>query len=395
LRKNKYRCDCNENLKKAIEKTELNYAGFPLKVTTSNRGEYNAMVNALLNKAAAETNAKNCFHIIEQNIHFFRDKHFILSYNNERDFDSSVIPIDTTKIIDLTSAQLNLPFVGIWVNPDSSTKIAIIPKSNGGYSAVKLASINDNFLIGFVYFTIKKTSGKYFVKEYNSFLSTAIPAKQNGNLLQIWNHDMWGRVYPKSMNDKEKEVLAIWQNNNNGLVFKKLNQHFTYLKVPTFFNNDNTIQELVAKNDSVIRSTKYLIVDLTGNGGGNTGWINFLPYFMTNPIIQQPSYVRVSKDNIPLKLEDIAPYVNDSISKEYKKYFPDDVLSRYKKAYAELPNTKQIFYPIPGVTFPLDSVIKQPVKVALLVDDYVVVLQNIFFISASKAKKLSPMVLIQ
>jgi len=381
------KCVCNENLKKVIEKTELNYAGFPLKVTTSNRGEYNAMVNALLNKVAGETNAKNCFYLIEQYIHFFRDKHFILSYNNERDFDSSVIAIDTAKISDLTSTQPSLPFVGIWVNPDGSTKIAIILNSDGGYSAVKLDSINDNFPIGFVYFTIKNTSGKFFVKEYNLFLSTAIPAKQNGNLLQIWNHAMWGRIYPKSMNDEEKEVLTTWQNNNNGLVFKKLNEQFTYLKVPTFFNNDNAIQELVAKNDAVIRATKYLIVDLTGNGGGNTGWINFLPYFMTNPIIQQPSYVRVSKDNIPLKLEDIAPYVNNPISEEYKKYFPDDVLNSYKKAYAELPNTKQTFYPIPGVTFPLDSVINQPQKIALLVDDLCGSSTEYFFYLSKQSKK--------
>jgi C-terminal processing protease CtpA/Prc len=46
------------------------------------------------------------------------------------------------------------------------------------------------------------------------------------------------------------------------------------------------------------------------------------------------------------------------------------VLNAYKKAYAELPITKEQFYPIPTVTFPFDAVTKQPEKVAVIIDGF-------------------------
>jgi len=79
------------------------------------------------------------------------------------------------------------------------------------------------------------------------------------------------------MTAAENEELSTWKNNNNGLAFKKINAAVSYLKIPSFYDNDGKIQQLVAANDSTIRNTKYLVVDLRGNGGGNTGWVYFLP----------------------------------------------------------------------------------------------------------------------
>jgi hypothetical protein len=159
------------------------------------------------------------------------------------------------------------------------------------------------------------------------------------------------------------------------------------LKIPTFYNNDNAIQQLVAANDATIRNTKYLVVDISGNGGGNTGWIHLLPYFMTNPIVQQTSFLRVTPDNVKLKLKDIEPYVKAPISEAYKKYFPDEILNKYKKAYAELPVTKKEFYPVPGVNFPLDSITQNPKKIALVVDNFCGSSAEYFFYLSKQSKK--------
>lgn len=194
-------------------------------------------------------------------------------------------------------------------------------------------------------------------------------------------------MYPQKMTQAERLELSTWKNNNNGLSFKKLNPQVAYLKIPTFYNNDNNIQQLIAASDSTIRNTKYLIVDLTGNGGGNTGWIYFLPYFMTNPIIQNPSYLRVTPDNVKLKLPDLEPFVKNPISDDYKKYFPEDVLNAYKKTYEELPVTKEKFYPIPGVTFPLDSITRYPAKIALVVDNFCGSSTEYFFNLSKQSKK--------
>ncbi len=380
-------CNCLENLVQTIQKTEANYAGFPAKVTASTSRGYNSLVQRLKQKAQPETNAKKCYYILQQYIRFFRDKHFVLSYNNEKDFDSSVVHTSEAALRKQWKNKQLSPVEGIWISPDSVTKIAVVKANDGSFKAIKMESAADHFPTGFVYFTLTPNNGQYIVKEYNYFLTTATPAKQTGNLLQIWNHAMWGKLYPQQMTGKEEAELATWKKGNNGLAFKKLNADVAYLKIPTFLNNDNAIQQLVAANDSVIRNTEYLLVDLTGNGGGNTGWIYFLPYFMTNPVVQKPSFVRVTPENVQLKLQDIEPFVANPVSEEYKKYFPDDILNLYKKAYRELPVTSEKFYPVPGVTFPLDSITRNPKKIALIVDNFCGSSAEYFFYLSKQSKK--------
>src|SRR5690606_35946529 len=97
------------------------------------------------------------------------------------------------------------------------------------------------------------------------------------------------------------------------------------------------IQNIVAENDSIIRNTKYLIIDLTGNGGGSSGWVSLIPYIATNQINQGGTYVRVSKENVPKKIPDLEMFVNNPIPEGYEKYFPEKTLNEYRTAYLELP----------------------------------------------------------
>jgi hypothetical protein len=361
-------CNCLENLQKTVEETEVNYAGYPARLRTAGALKYQQHVQRLKRMATGEANPKKCFYVLSEYINFFRDKHFNLSYRNKADFDSVVVNVNQDYWQQAYHHKKLAPVEGIWVNPDRTVKLGIRRTSKGSYQAIKLESSVDAYPTGFVYFTLQPKGNQFVVKEYDAFLSAATPAKLNGNLLQLWNHAIWGRVYPYTLSDSERIELNSWQDGNNGLAFRKLDAQTAYLKIPTFYNNDDKIQSLVAVNDSVIRNTKYLVVDLTGNGGGNTGWIYFLPYFITNPILQQPSLLRVTPENVKRKLPDLEPYVSGPIPDEYKKYFPQEVLAKYKQAYQDLPVTKESYYPIPGVTFPLDSITQYPEKIALVVD---------------------------
>ncbi len=369
-------CNCLDNLNKTIQETETNYAGYPAKVNA----RYKQLVSNLQAKASAVNEPKKCYYLIREYVRFFKDKHFIISYTNPKDFDSAVTGYSRKPV---------LPIEGIWISPDSATRIAIQKSTDGSFEAIKCESSTDSFPKGFVYFRLIPRGDQYVVKKYDAFVSTDFPAKQTGNLLRIWNHTVWGKVSPQQMTASENEELSTWRNNNNGLAFKKINREVSYLKIPSFYNNDSRIQQLVAASDSIIRNTKYLIVDLRGNGGGNTGWVYFLPYLMTNPIVQQPALMRVTPDNIKRKLPELEYFVKNPIDAEYKKYFPDQVLNAYKKAYAELPTTKEKFYPIPAVTFPLDSVTKQPEKVAVIVDGFCGSSTEYFISLAHQSKKVT------
>ncbi|MGV3586570.1 MAG: S41 family peptidase [Adhaeribacter sp.] len=380
-------CNCSHNLNTTIQKTEENYAGYPTKVNAKTTKDYNFLVQKLKQKAAGINEPKKCYYLIRDYIKFYEDKHFILSYRNENDYDSLVIDYADSYFQDKKIKNKLAPVEGIYTNPDSTITIGIKKTKAGIFQAFKIASKHDNFPKGFVYFTLTPNGRKYIVKDYNSFVSTNFPANQNGNLLYLWNYAIWGKISPQQMTAAESQELSQWQNNNNGLAFRKINADYSYLKIPTFINNDDKIQRLVSDNDELIRNTKYLIVDLRGNGGGNTGWIHFISYFMTNPIIQESTYLRLTPENIKHKLNDIAPFATQPIPAEMQKYFPADILNAYKKAYQEMPAARESFYPVPSVNFPLDSITRQPEKIALIVDDFCGSSAEYFFYLSKQSRK--------
>lgn len=380
-------CNCLDNLKQLISKTEENYAGYPSKVNDETRSAYKKMILKLKAKAKNETNPKTCFYILKNYVIFFEDKHFNLSYNYENDFDHEIMNLSENDFKKNSVIRKLDALEGIWISADSTLKLAIQKFSKNIYKAIVVQTKNPKVPLGLVYATLYKKNNRIIAKEYNTFITTDIPAKIKGNLLQLGFLSMYGKIYPNALSSAEKEELNTWRSNNNGLCFKKLSSITAYLKIPTFQSNDERIQQLVTQNDSIIRSCENLIVDLTGNGGGSTGWVSFLPYFMTNSIVQYDTYLRVTPENVKSKLADLEPYAVNPIPEEYKKYFPDEIVAAYKKAYQELPTTKKEFYPIPGVTFPLDSILQNPKKIALVVDDFCGSSAEYFFFISKQSKK--------
>ncbi len=380
-------CNCSENLKVLVVKTEQNYAGFPAKVNDTKKPMYTELVKGLEKETAKVTNPETCYYLLKKYVGYFQDKHFMLGFTGNKRPENESVSLSEKAFRNYLSRKKSHPIEGIWIDPDSTLKLAIQERNAKEFQAVILESKDPNLPPGLVYYTFLQTEKGWITQEFNSYLTTDIVTRQKGNLLQIWNQKMFGKIYPSTMSAKEQEELSTWKNNNNGLDFKKLSPKTAYLKIPTFKNNDDKIMQLVARNDSIIKSSENLIVDLTGNGGGSTGWVSFLPYFMTNPIIQYDTYLRVTPENVKSKLADLEPFVVNPIPDDYKKYFPDDILAAYRKAYEELPATKSAFYPIPGVTFPLDSVLKNPGKIALIVDDFCGSSAEYFFFTCKQSKK--------
>lgn len=380
-------CNCLENLNRLIEKTEENYAGFPTKVNQGTKAGYQELVKSVKSRASAVTRPEACYYLLKEYIRYFKDKHFILSYIGNKRPETEMVTLSEKAFRESLSRKTADPIEGIWINPENTLKMAIRRKSANEFQGIVLESNDPAVPVGLVYFTFIKTAKGWIAEEFNAYLSTDFVTRQKGNLLQIWNQRMFGKIYPASMSAREQEELMTWKGSNNGLEFKKLSDKTAYLKIPTFKNNDDKIMQLVAQNDSIIKSCENFIVDLTGNAGGNTGWVAFLPYFMTNPIIQYDSYLRVTPENVKHKLADLEPFAVNPIPDEYKKYFPDEILAKYKKAYQELPTTKKAFYPVPGVIFPLDSVVAKPKKIALIVDEFCGSSAEYFFFISRQSRK--------
>ncbi len=380
-------CNCSKNLTTLIAKTEENYAGFPAKVNNGTNLSYKKLIRTIQKQAPGIQKPKDCFYLLKDYVRFFKDKHFILSYADDQDYDLEMVVYSEDYFKRKISKKGLNKIEGIWISADASLKLAIQKSANDAFKGIVLESKDSKLPTGLVYVTLTPTKNGFIAKKYNSFITTDIPAKQKGNLLQIWNHEMFGKIYPTELTEQEQGELDTWQNNNNGLAFKKISEKTAYLKVPSFFNNESSIQQLVSKNDSLIRTSENLIVDLTGNGGGSTGWVSFLPYFMTNAVVQGNSYLRVTPDNVKRKLPDLEPFVLNPIPEDYKKYFPEEMVGEYKTAYQELPTTEKTYYPLPAITFPLDSIMSNPKKIALVIDDLCGSSAEYFFFISKQSKK--------
>ncbi|WP_186774213.1 S41 family peptidase [Chitinophaga pinensis] len=377
-------CNCLSNLDSVISHTSTNYAGFPVKTSGSKATGYNNMVSSLHKRATGITDPVKCFAVIKDYVSWFKDRHFDFSYA----LDSTQWHISTFNEDHFrkTLPKKHHPLEGIWRNPDSTLQIAIRQTAQGNYEGIVINSQDKKIPSGLVYCTITKTTRGYAYRKYN-YMTMDYPAQQQGGLLRLWNTELWGKVYPEEMNAAEKTELSTWKNYNFGLSFKQADPQTAYLKLPTF-NRDNLVQKLISDNDSIIRQSKYLIVDLRSNGGGNTGWAYLLPYLMTQPIDQGNNYLRLSPQNTQRALAEIKPLVENPIPDELKKYYTRSLVQQYQHIYKEMPLAITPFYPIPSITIPLDIVIHYPTQIALIFDDLCGSSTEYFFQLSKQSNKI-------
>jgi len=358
-------CNCSANLDTLIHKTELNYAGFPSKTGDKHQSSYSRLTKSVLQQAKNITDPVRCFDVLKSYIAYFRDRHFDLSY-----------PLDSTnrKFSSLTAADFkNLPdkrnatIEGIWMNPDSTIKIGIRKSTADAYEGIVLESRDKAVPAGLVYVTLKKHTRGYTFSKYD-YLTIDYPARHDEGLLRLWNMELWGRVYPQEMSRQEKAELSTWKDYHFGLSFDQLDEKTAYLRLPSF-NRDDLVQALISQNDTAIRHSPCLIVDLRGNGGGNTGWAYLLPYLMTRRIDQGIAYLRISPDNTTRILKEMAPLINNPIPDGMEKYYTPAFMREYRKAYEQIRVTDKGFCPVPAISIPLDEVSPYPQKIALVFDD--------------------------
>jgi len=361
-------CNCIENLDTTIKKTELNYVGYPDMIARKLLPAYKNMVAKLRMNAAKQSDPQKCFQILKEYVIFFNDKHFDIEY--------SVSDTSTFKYNALTEEAFISTFAhkkrdsieGIWINPDSSMKIAVYKVDPATYQAVILERSDAKLKPGLVYYTFKKDKNGFTFDRYD-WMTPDFPVRVRDGLLYVWNFELWGRVYPAKMTKEERNTLSTWGNYNFGLDCRKLDSDHVLLTIGSF-NRDDKIKEIIQKNDSLIRATKNLIVDLRGNGGGNSGWSYLLPYFYTQPITQGKSYLRISAENIKSNLPGIkSMYENTPQDPRWKQSYTPEILAEYRNAYEKIPKSNSQFYALPALTLYSDSILKTPEKIALVFDD--------------------------
>ena len=364
-------CNCEANFNQTISKVVENYAGYPAKIEKEGKQKYDQLVDSLSQMADGVTDPRQCFHIISAYVTFFEDAHLGFSYQSDHAVDKNLIDI-SADLVKERIKDISVNFIeGIWEKADSSLAIAIVRDTStlDNYQGIVLQSSNKDIPKGLVYFRLTPSTFGYTVKYYNSFSSSKLTGKQRKNLLQVGDSDLWLRKFPHQVTEKELQEVRDWKKYDRGLRFEQLNEDFAYLKIPTFRGTDTQIEKLIAAHDSLIRNTPNLIIDLRGNGGGQNGWIHFLPYLYTQPVFQGYAYYKISEDNkkeVNALLDAIA---NQPLSEDMKQYFTEEDIERKKQEFAEFKDFEGEFFPISGITLKYDSIMRYPENVILIVDE--------------------------
>ena len=380
-------CNCLENLDTLIKKTELNYVGYPDKVTKKSQSQYKQLIKKLRANAIKRSDPQKCFSILKEYVGFFYDKHFDLEYSVTDTAAFEYSSLTESGFVKTFANKKREAIEGLWISPDSSVKMAVYKVDATTYKAVIVQSSDNKLRTGLVYYTLTKDKDGYTFNRYD-WLTPDFPVRQHGGLLHIWNFEIWGKVYPDAMTSDERSELLTWRHYNFGLNCKKLDDNNVLLTIGSF-NHDDKVKEIIQKNDSLIRSTKNLIVDLRGNGGGNTGWVYLLPYFYTQPIQQGDTYLRLSPENIQANLPGIKWMAeNPSTDPAWKKSYTPEYLAAYRKAYEEIPHSKNTFYTLPTMTLYADSILKTPQKIALIFDDLGGSSTEFFFYISKQSSKI-------
>ncbi|MEM6843197.1 MAG: S41 family peptidase [Bacteroidota bacterium] len=364
-------CDCSQNLNQTIEKVETNYAGYPAKLKAEGKMKYRQLVDSLQKMSEGISDPMPCFYIITRFVNFFEDTHLGFNFVGSEAVDTTRIKISADQIKEKLKNTPPSFIEGVWEKADSSLTIAIVPDTSnlGHYHGIVLQSNRPDISQELVYFRLQPSTFGYKVNYYNRFYSGASIGKQRDNLLQIGTSELWLRTFPYNLTEKEYQAVQEWKKYDKGLRFNQITSDFAYLKIPTFTRTDSQIEELVTNNDSLIRRTPNLIIDLRGNDGGQNGWIHFLPYLYTQPIFQGYSYYRMSEDNKPEVLGLLDMLANQPLPEDIKAYFNEDDIQVKKREFADFKHFEGKFFPMAGATFRFDSVLTYPEKVAVIVDE--------------------------
>ncbi len=276
------KCSCKINLQNTIKIVESNYAGFKYKVNELNNDQYQKNKNLII----AKTSNKNsdCILLIDQYLSFFKDEHLKIIYNDVTlKNDLSLLNFKNK----LTLGSRNVS--GVWYHKFKSQKIRII--QNKEYYFGINDNVNDPFFKkGDVIFFFDSSFKSKNV--HHGFLYTTSK--------QLLPSDFYLTPSELSINSQEKYSKNEVKKASNMFQLAKINDSVVYFKLTTFNGYYKAeIDNLIKSNDSLLKQTKYLIIDLRDNTGGSiNSFKELMPYLYTQPIPYIGGSYYVSKENL-------------------------------------------------------------------------------------------------
>ena len=328
-------------------------------------------------------NAKDiwqCSDLLNAWIRFYRKGHLTVAMADQIKARPSDIKINVNAQADINIPRLTVDidsfqvaikdvkedsFEGVWTN---ETYNVGIKKVNDGYVGFIISSKNDQWKAGEIKFSFPsgksstKTS-RYYMGNHSLMDKKFDPCVLIGNLYLKAFDIYWKRVSPVFAAETDMDIEIELLNATYPFI-KKIDSVTTVFRIPSFDNGYITIIDSIMKsNHNLLVSTKNLIIDIRGNGGGADRCYDAItPYLYTNPIRSMwveflSTPLNNSRYDWIIKL--------DGFTEKERQSFRDmqTKLNTNLGTYVNLTESNQIF-----VIDTLPSVYHNPQKVAILID---------------------------
>jgi len=363
-------CNCTQVLTQVSRKAAENYAGWADKVTPKTKPVYTRLLDSLHRQAVRTTTDTGCFTLLKTYKAFFRDGHVQVAM---RGTITTAAP-ETIRRIALTQEQArqqltdparkHAPLEGIWETPEGSYTLAIVPDPVHADSlvGVVLASTNARWTPGLVKLKLAINSGASHTARYRNaaFEEESVKLTQTGNLFQISGYGDWLRVFPQAMTVAERQALS---QKLLPIEFRQISPQVAYLRVSSFNVAKALVDSMVRVNQPNLRRTPTLIIDIRDNtGGSNSSFASLLPLMNTNNFQDIYTYMRTSPDNIAAE---------EALITEARAghWDTDSVLNTWAADVAQAKAHPNQLYRMGGTLIRFDSVLTNPARVAVLMND--------------------------
>ncbi|WP_316804340.1 S41 family peptidase [Pedobacter nototheniae] len=362
------KCDCDLYYKWLKSTFERNDAGFKYILESKGQERYDRHNENISRKVSQETDLNKCTIILKEWLTFFRKFHIGLYPNapdvkNRLTVSMDLKPKKSNEIDKLIKSMQNkLPssIEGIW---KTNNYEILINQERKNYVGYIVQSANQSWKKGDVKFTFSSNlgSGVYWAGDHSADTISKISFSGNKYLtlddLTLEKATPFIKLEPQQA-FKYKVKFATEP------FIERLDEKTLYIKIPSFGLDQKAILDSLTNHwKSELTTTKNLIIDVRGNGGGADKTYNkLLPFTYTNPIHRNQLEFYSSEMNNKNWIE---LSKNKNLSTKEKLLFTDFA----NRLQANIGGFERIFKEDISI-IKLDSVYRNPEKIAVITDKH-------------------------
>lgn len=191
-------------------------------------------------------------------------------------------------------------------------------------------------------------------------------------------HIEFGLKVAPRQRDKEDDSTVHAPKIADELYAGPLSKHTFYIRIPSFaYSNKPEIDRLIHKNDSLIRNSQNLIIDIrNGTGGSDASFRELLKYIYTNPIRNHSIIFKGSELNAQI-MDGYAKQQNNAVFSEIAQQLRD-----HQGEWVSVLNRD----PVSLIRF--DTVMKYPQRIAILINEKNISTDEQFLLYAKQSLKV-------